>query len=430
MAASSTGPTRTDAQPASTLPGSAPNDSSGSTPLTKYTWLTFVNACCISEGYTRDKPIDVAITFTHVASTALKIGKMSSSSGAIDYAATALNKAGWTTDIIAEVAKTVDVAQLEVLVGPVSNDNIAKFDKILTGLLEKEVGLPEDDTLRGAPVAHQPTSAHGKVDAPSTPALRVKEEPSSGEIPASVHSDTMPLQATSDPVGAAATSTHSAGSGGLELPGSPVSPVSAIQITANGITPNSSWPPVAQEGLVVKCLEQQLGELEHDTPSHLLWVPGPEQGSYKCVKCTASQPEPAIFPGVFPMPPPPLSPSSMPPAHKPEGGARDVENSHTPSEAWFCAICAGKRGRGNAVISTRTPANSNDGATARGAAGSGTEWLFYRKHEVKKCAIYKLHALGVAPKANSRSPPPRSYHAAASLTLLPVLDVRRGNMGE
>ena len=51
---------------------------------------------------------------------------------------------------------------------------------------------------------------------------------------------------------------------------------------------------------------------------------------------------------------------------------------------------------------------------------AGTEWLFYRKHEVNKCSIFKLHALGAAPKACTHSPPPRSSQAVASACVTPV----------
>ena len=58
--------------------------------------------------------------------------------------------------------------------------------------------------------------------------------------------------------------------------------------------PHPTWQRVApcHEGLVVKCLESELGELEQNTPSDLAWEVGDEKGSYVCVKRTASQPAP------------------------------------------------------------------------------------------------------------------------------------------
>ena len=51
---------------------------------------------------------------------------------------------------------------------------------------------------------------------------------------------------------------------------------------------------------------------------------------------------------------------------------------------------------------------------------TGTEWLFYFKHEAKTCAIYKLHACSAASKASSRGPPPRPAAEAVPGEIAPT----------
>ena len=80
--------------------------------------------------------------------------------------------AGWSSDITAEVAKVVDMAKLGEVAGKSKfdpsepNANAVKFGGVLTNLLEKEVGIPESGARFGAPVAHQPTPAHGSTGPP------------------------------------------------------------------------------------------------------------------------------------------------------------------------------------------------------------------------------------------------------------------------
>ena len=93
--ANATFPEETDAEPMTT-------------PLSAFSWLTFINACCIFEGHAPDMPINIDETFAYVATTSLMIGKTSSTLAAAQYAASAMRRANWEVHMIEELVEKFD----------------------------------------------------------------------------------------------------------------------------------------------------------------------------------------------------------------------------------------------------------------------------------------------------------------------------------
>lgn len=138
-------------------------------PLSASSWLTFVNACCISEGHTPDMPINIGVTFGYVATTSLKVGLTSSTKAAVEYAAATLRHDNWEVNIIEEVVKHFDLVQLEPLLHSFSVENRAKFEEILgRQLVDQAASVTElsehvSELSVSAPLSHHVT--------PSSPLL-------------------------------------------------------------------------------------------------------------------------------------------------------------------------------------------------------------------------------------------------------------------